>query len=219
MIKRCDGRVLMAGLADASVGLVFFDPQYRGVLDKLGYGNEGVRQKKRAALAQMPDDVIAEFGHEIERVLRPSGHVAMWVDKFLLMNFEAATIFGNATRVVDLVTWDKGTFGMGYRTRRRGEYLVLLQKDPQRAKGVWTDHAITDCWPERAEKSEHPHRKPLELQKRIIGATTIFGDTVLDPCAGSFSVLDACLATGRNFIGCDLVQSFVSAAQRREAKA
>lgn len=30
------------------------------------------------------------------------------------------------------------------------------------------------------------------------------GELVVDPCAGSFVVLDACQQTGRNFLGCDL---------------
>ena len=38
---RMDGLDLMGTLSDASVPAVFFDPQYRGVLDKLAYGNEG----------------------------------------------------------------------------------------------------------------------------------------------------------------------------------
>ena len=40
---RMDGLDLMATLANDSVPAVFFDPQYRGVLDKLAYGNEGKR--------------------------------------------------------------------------------------------------------------------------------------------------------------------------------
>ena len=37
---------LLSKLADSSIHLAFFDPQYRGVLDKMQYGNEGERQIK-----------------------------------------------------------------------------------------------------------------------------------------------------------------------------
>ncbi|WP_199768433.1 hypothetical protein [Helicobacter muridarum] len=41
-----DGLELMQSLESQSVDLCFFDPQYRGVLDKMKYGNEGERQKE-----------------------------------------------------------------------------------------------------------------------------------------------------------------------------
>jgi site-specific DNA-methyltransferase (adenine-specific) len=36
-----DALALLGSLSDCCTPLVFFDPQYRGVLDKLKYGNEG----------------------------------------------------------------------------------------------------------------------------------------------------------------------------------
>lgn len=45
---KCDGIDFMRTIAPASIKCVFFDPQYRGVLDKMSYGNEGARQKERA---------------------------------------------------------------------------------------------------------------------------------------------------------------------------
>ena len=53
---RMDGIELLNMLPDASASAAFFDPQYRGVLDKLSYGNEGQnRGKKRFAMPQMTD--------------------------------------------------------------------------------------------------------------------------------------------------------------------
>ena len=69
-----DGLDFLAQLPDASIAATFFDPQYRGVLDKLSYGNEGVlRGQKRSALPQMSSDTIAQFIRAIHRVLGPSG--------------------------------------------------------------------------------------------------------------------------------------------------
>ena len=92
---------------------------------------------------------------------------------------------------------------MGYRSRRKSEYLIVLQKTPVRAKGCWNDHGIPDVWGEKVEKT-HPHSKPIELQKRLIEATTWEGDYVLDPAAGGYSVFEACKQCGRNFIGGDV---------------
>jgi hypothetical protein len=149
-------------LQDSAVPLVFFDPQYRGVMDMLSYGNEGARQKGRAALTQMPEGVIKEFIREIARVLRPSGHLMLWIDKFHLVEGIKTWIEGLPLHTVDLVTWDKGRIGMGYRTRRKSEYLLILQKDPRRAKDVWTVHDIPDSWLEKV-KPTHPHAEVIAL--------------------------------------------------------
>ena len=53
-------------------------------------------------------------------------------------------------------------------------------------------------------KRKHPHQKPRELIKALIEATTNENDLVIDPCAGSFIVLEVCQEIGREFLGCDL---------------
>ena len=202
---KMDGLDFLARLPDEAVPLAFLDPQYRGVLDKLAYGNEGVKRgRARAALQQMDETTIVAFVQAIDRVLAASGHLFLWLDKFHLCSGIAPWLAGTRLAVVDLITWDKGRMGMGYRTRRQSEYLVVLQKAPRRAKGVWTVHDIPDLWRERVERGRHAHRKPVGLQAKLIAAVSNPGDVVIDPAAGSFSVLEACQQQGRRFLGCDI---------------
>lgn len=204
MRLRMDGLELLANLPDESISASFFDPQYRGVLDKLSYGNEGKsRGKARSELRQMTDDVITDFIKEICRTLAPSGHLFLWMDKFHLCTGISEWISETDFQTVDLITWDKGRIGMGYRSRRSCEYLMVLQKLPTRAKGIWTKHDIPDVWKEKVSKKE-THAKPVELQQALIEAVTPPDGVVLDPAAGTFSVLEACKRSGRTFIGCDV---------------
>lgn len=204
--QRMDGLEMLGRIPEAVIPLVFFDPQYRSVLDKQAYGNEGERQKGRALLSQMSDEQIRSFVNESRRVLMPSGHLMLWVDKYIVCTGVAGLVGETDLRVVDMITWDKGRMGMGYRTRRQSEHLVVFQKPPVRAKGVWHRHDIPDVWTERAEIGErkHPHAKPVELQTRLICAVTCPGDFVIDPAAGGYSVLKSSVSAGRRFIGCDL---------------
>lgn len=202
--NRADGLDLMSAIADGTIAAAFYDPQYRGVLDRLQYGNEGSRQGERCNLPQMDEDMIKRFICEIDRVLKPSGHLFLWIDKFHLLEGFQLWLTDTDLHIVDMITWDKGKIGMGYRTRRRSEYLIVLQKAPVRAKGIWTDHAIPDVWQEKVEKV-HAHSKPIELQMRLILATTQPGDYVLDPAAGGYSVLDACRQCGRDCITGDIL--------------
>ena len=202
--NKADGLTLLASLPEQSIKTAFFDPQYRGVLDKLSYGNEGVnRGQARCRLSQMDETTIKRFIHEIDRVLLPSGHLFLWVDKFHLCQGVLQWLQHTELNLVDMVVWNKGKIGMGYRTRRKSEYLVVCQKNPVRAKGIWTVHNIPDVWDEKTPKT-HPHSKPLNLQKALIEATTQEGDWVLDPASGGYSVLTACQELNRNFIGCDI---------------
>jgi len=199
-----DGLALLKGVKNNVITASFFDPQYRGVMDKLKYGNEGERQKERAQLEQMSDEVITSFINEIDRVLIPSGHLFLWIDKFHLCEGTGHWFKNTKLSVVDLITWDKGKIGMGYRTRRKSEYLLILQKAPQRAKGVWTKHDIPDTWTEKIFDKKHPHQKPARLQRELIEAVSEKDDYIIDPCSGSYSVFSACVLTERNFIGCDI---------------
>src|SRR2546421_11409092 len=72
---KMDGLTLLKSLETCSVSVVFFDPQYRGVLEKMNYGNEGERQIERSKLIQMNEKTIISFVREIDRILAKSGHL------------------------------------------------------------------------------------------------------------------------------------------------
>ena len=202
--NKIDGIDLMRQLTNESVKVVFFDPQYRGILDKMHYGNEGVnRGQQRSALVQMSEETISQFLAEINRILTVSGYLFLWIDKFHLVEGIRKWLVGLALLPVDMITWNKMRIGMGYRTRRKSEYLIILQKRDKTSKCNWKLHNIPDVWEEKVEKN-HPHAKPVHLQKKLILATTDEGDWICDPAAGGYSVLEACRETGRNFIGGDI---------------
>ncbi|KKM75307.1 hypothetical protein LCGC14_1391620 [marine sediment metagenome] len=203
-----DGLILLTKIPSNAIPLVFFDPQYRHILDKQAYGNEGARQKQRALLPQMTEATICRFLNEIERVLIPSGHLMLWIDKYMLCTSTDSLLSHSNLHLVDMITWNKRRMGMGYRTRRYSEFLLVLQKSPKRAKGVWKIHNIPDVWDEKVDSVNHTHTKPIQLQAQLILAVTNEGDIVVDPAAGSYSVMTATINTKRNFIGCDISGDF-----------
>lgn len=201
------GLKLLSKIKKESISLAFFDPQYRGVLDKMRYGNEGERQRERIRLYQMDEKMILKFIVEIHRVLKESAYLMLWIDKFHLCEGVQKWFKKTTFQSVDLITWNKEKMGMGYRTRRQSEYLLVLQKAPIRARETWKLRNIRDVWSEKLQKDYkrlHPHSKPKGLQKALILSCTQEGDIVLDPAAGSFSVFECCRECGRNFIGTNL---------------
>ena len=106
---KMNGLELLDLLDKESIKVVFFDPQYRGVLDKLSYGNEGKsRGKDRSALPQMSQEIIFEFLAKIELVLKPNGYLFLWLDKFHLFEVKSWIENYQSLEIVDMVTWVKG---------------------------------------------------------------------------------------------------------------
>lgn len=205
--QRMDAVELLEAIPNRIAVMFFFDPQYRAVLDKMKFGNEGAKQVQRARLPSMNDPDISFVIEEAHRVLKPSGHLMLWMDKFSLASghWHRWVRRSPGLEVVDLIAWNKLRPGMGRRARCVTEYLAVLQKKPTRAKDVWTDHRITDSWMESSDRRIHAHAKPHVLTERLIRACTERGDLVVDPCAGGYGVLEACRASGREFIGGDLI--------------
>lgn len=203
-VRRGDGLDFLKSLRKSSVRCAFFDPQYRSGLDKLKMGNEGSREKRRFDLNHLDTKTIARYVRYINRALKPSGYMCFWCDKFFLLN-DLELCVKPHMQIVDLITWNKLKIGMGYRTRRISEYLVIAQKLPIKAKSTWKDKCIPDVWDEGVKTHLHVHAKPIELQRVLVASICRKGDVVIDPCAGSFSVGVSCLKVpGVKFIGNDL---------------
>ena len=205
--QRGDALELLRSLSVDCTPLGFFDPQYRGILDKLKFGNEGKsRQKARALLPQMTGEYIDICIREFARVLRPSGYLGLWADTFNLCQAHHLRV-ADVLPPVELIAWNNLRMGQGKRARRCGTYLLILQKPPLLAKATWPRSPPTrDRWDERIvrPRSQHPHIKPIGLIKHLIGILTKPGDLVVDPAAGSFVVMRAAISLGLNFVGCDL---------------
>jgi site-specific DNA-methyltransferase (adenine-specific) len=140
VVQGGDSLALLRSLEGHCTPVVFFDPQYRGVLNKLKYGNEGARQRGRFNLPAMTDDYIDSCCREAARVLVPSGYLLRWTDTFHLCEGDHQRIA--ELKCVDLIAWDNLRLSNGYRSRRRGDYLLVMQKPPLVAKATWQDRGI-----------------------------------------------------------------------------
>ncbi len=65
------------------------------------------------------------------------------------------------------------------------------------------------------ERTAHPAQFPIDLVSRILLASSYKGDVVLDPFAGSGSLLEAAILTGRKAIGFEIEPKYVEIAKDR----
>jgi site-specific DNA-methyltransferase (adenine-specific) len=124
-----------------------------------------------------------------------------------------------------MIIWDKGPMGMGWRYRRSYETVLVAYKG---SKMKWyadskdieniirPGDGIRKIIP---SQHQHPTEKPIELAAHFIKLHTREGDTVLDPFCGSGSTGEAALQMDRNFIGIELNSEYVEMSNRRLANA
>jgi len=124
-----------------------------------------------------------------------------------------------------MIVWDKGPMGMGWRYRRSYETILVASK---KDKMAWYDKSkkieniirpgykgIKKIIP---SKDQHPTQKPVNLMKHFIELHTQEGDIVLDPFLGSGTTAIACLELNRRFIGIELSSEYCEMARKRISK-
>ena len=82
----------------------------------------------------------------------------------------------------------------------------------------WQNWAINSIWemqPAKAKSEGHPAPFPLELPKRLIKLYSFYGDTVLDPFAGTGTTLKAAIELGRKAVGYELNPDYFSLIKRK----
>lgn len=90
--------------------------------------------------------------------------------------------------------------------------LMKKMNNNKQMKDVWT---ISLTKPSEKKQGKHPTQKPLELLERIILASTVENDLILDPFCGSSTTGIAANKLKRRYIGIDNSEEYLSLSIRR----
>ncbi|MBO4373752.1 MAG: site-specific DNA-methyltransferase [Lachnospiraceae bacterium] len=93
--------------------------------------------------------------------------------------------------------------------------IMKEQNGGKQMKDVWTG-PLTG--PKEKTEGKHPTQKPLYILERIIEASTLEGDVVLDPFSGSSSTGVAAVNLKRCFVGIEQEKEFIDLSIRRLRK-
>jgi site-specific DNA-methyltransferase (adenine-specific) len=107
-----------------------------------------------------------------------------------------------------------GKHTFNYQDMKNGEWHKddLIKKDGKQMRSVWS---ITTPKPNEKKFGKHPTQKPMALLERVILASTLPGEVVLDPFTGSSTTGIAAAKHGRKFIGLDLETEFLDLSVKR----
>ncbi|MBR1380387.1 MAG: site-specific DNA-methyltransferase [Alphaproteobacteria bacterium] len=234
----------MRQMPDASVDAVFADSPYNLQLGaKTLYRPEdqtaarAVRDQWDAfASVSEYDDFTRQWMSECKRVLKPDG--AMWVIGTYHNIFRVGAILQDlGFWILNDIVWVKTNPMPNFRgTRFTNAHETLIWATPRKTgkytfnyetmkklnggKQMRSDWGINICLGEERVKGDdgkslHNTQKPLDLLRRVILASTKPGDIILDPFVGSGTTAAAARELGRQFIGIDRDETYVSAARNR----
>lgn len=208
-----DARDILPRLADRSVELLLTDPPY-------GVSWQSPRRQLRFDV--MPGDEDESLGREV---------VKLALGK--LRNHRHLYVFGPwdpgdlpVANRVELI-WDKTLFGIGNLSLPWGTSheritfgVYTLSKQEQagsagRLSARLRRGSILRCRRPNAMGVIHPSEKPVEILRQMIEASTVLGETVLDPFAGVGSTLVAARIEGRRCIGVEIEERWCEIAAQR----
>lgn len=191
------------------------DPPYGA-----GY-TEGRGEQKWGAIKG--DDDLAGVEERLAHALkglRRGRHVYIFGDKFDFSKLPLCSL-------AELI-WDKGNFGLGDLSmpwgpqHERITFAVYEISKANREKGFGTLTAklrkgsiLRSLRPHSGRVRHHPTEKPVDILRQMIESSSVIGETVYDPFAGSGSTLVAAALEGRRAVGCEVEERYCEAAAKR----
>lgn len=209
-------KVMKKELKENSVDLIVTDPQFGIGLAVMNVMKSfSVTYKQDDSEYRVFDQLDLALG-EMHRVLKEHGHLYIFFSpKFYtkLRNILDARFVVNPTPII----WNKEhqsnpggskTYASTY------EACFLCSKGEPHDLNTWNLN-VQSKKGVPGGKRIHPTEKPTSLLRVFIEASSLPGDTVLDPYMGSGSTLEAAKALGRKAIGIDIDERYYSEVLQR----
>jgi len=202
-------------LSDESVDAIIMDSPYSALDLQMTWGTTRERNRRGGWDFTTKDPDEALYG-ELLRVLKKGGHMFSFMpackadthdfnEKQIRIAEEAGWTFNSQ------FIWDKKHMGMGYNGRARHELIHFFSKGKRRLHQAGhtmrrtPDVLVHGRIP--ARRRIHQTEKPIALIAELIEFSTLPGEVVLDPFAGSLSTASAALQTNRNAVCIEIDRS------------
>lgn len=217
-----DSRELVKKFKPGRVDCLITDPPF-GVdnLSNRATTEAGKSYTRRIEGDDSPENALALF-EEVFRNLHPG--LSDTADVYIFTSYQVLELwirrcdallceYGYTRKAV--LVWDKGDPGVGDLNSPWGmgmEFILFYQRG--RVRSIKRSNSVLHSPRIPPGKLIHPHEKPIALLNRLIKASTEVGEFIVDPFAGSGSLVRAAKACGRNAIGIEYDKRNYEMAQR-----
>ena len=179
----------LAGIDPGSVQLVLTDPPYER--DWLRYWYD---------LAQLAHRLLVEGGILVTYTGKLyASTVIEALGTKLTYRWMIASVWAEETKTVRIL-----------QAEEQWRLILVYSKGKWIEKEVWCDVLRT-----QKDKMHHKWQQPLQEAEQLLFYFSSPGDLVVDPCAGSFTVAEACTKLRRRCIACDAEQSCLDIGNER----
>lgn len=165
------------------------------------------------------DGTIERLRHVLKS-LRRGRHVYIFGNKFDLTQLPLCAF----TEII----WDKEVFGLGDLSIPWGPqhenitFAIYEHSKANRDKGygnlaarIRKGSIVRSLRPHSGRVKNHPMEKPVDVLRQLIESSSVMGETVYDPFAGSGSTLIAASLEGRIGVGCEIDERYCEIAAKR----
>lgn len=211
----CDCLDLMARMEEGCIDLLVTDPPYKTISGgDSGNRPKGMLSGNRKLFKHQSDIEISDWMSLVYKVLKEGSHAYIFTNslnlKEMLDESEKAGF-----KLHNILVWEKNNCTPSQFYMKNCEYVLFLRK----GKAKWinnigaskTVHQFNNI----LGKKTHPCEKPVDLLKFYIENSSKEGDIVLDPFMGTGSCGEACVQTGRRFLGIEKDETYFNLAKER----
>ena len=206
---------LMARMEEGCIDLLVTDPPYKTISGgDSGNRPKGMLSGNRKLFKHQSDIEIGDWMPLVFRVLKEESHAYIFTNslnlKEMLDESEKAGF-----QLHNILVWEKNNCTPSQFYMKNCEYVLFLRK----GKAKWinnigaskTVHQFNNI----LGKKTHPCEKPVDLLKFYIENSSKEDDIVLDPFMGTGSCGEACVQTGRRFLGIEKDETYFNLAKER----
>lgn len=198
-----DMQQLILEIPNRSVDLIFTDPPYGVNADQANFSRRQAQKHTYQDSPEYAKDHLTVLLREAWRVAKDRANIFIFLD-WKYFEFVHDTAAQQAwTPFPTPVIWDKLSHGagpwQGEGFLRRYEVIFFATKGRKGLLAAIDD--IIPCARVPTEERRHAAQKPVELLKKLIEISTLPGEVILDPFAGSASTLIAAKELRRKAIG------------------
>lgn len=199
---------LMKDIPNESIDCVVTDPPYKvtsGGNVPTGYINghwrlkngEANPQAKSGKIFKENDISFSDWMPEIYRVLKEQTHFYCMTNDLHLKNVIEEGIKAGFKQQ-NILVWAKGMHSPTQYYFKNIEFIVMFRKGKAKYINKIVTMALIDI--KGIRNKEHPSEKPTDLFSLLVTNSTKENELVLDPFAGSGTIIESCIKNNRQFI-------------------